>query len=700
MLIARGAVSGQMGDNLYVVWQKFFQDRTVPLWNRFTGYYRAVVVETNDPLTMHRIKFKCPDMHDWNLAVEDCPWAVPAPEMGTKGQGRWTHPCVGDWVWITFERNHPYGPVWVGFADPTRRRYYALPAIFQRTPLSVNAEGLPVGRPNDFNPDYLPKDGRPMSHGWQDRYGNLDIHSSVGYFPPEHAAAPPAPDFDPLINAAFMQQTNAPQENDPDLKYMARITKYGHIFMLGDQGYQWKDDGADAGEFTGDKPNDETFEVDRWKYLQRLLNEDSTTGDIRSQLSITRYGHRFEMRDTGWAQPGPVDSKSRDGEYGPSKYLSKEMTNDFRWVKLRTKGGWLLQAYDKGFHPNDDEFVKRKLMDEIGVKSEQEDVHWANKDARWFRVVGRHGYKFVIDERGTSPEKADQDEMPRGNGFLMKGRRSPGSKNNPGVGNERGFYWEFNENDEGNHTTWGSPLGQAIEMNDATEYMALCVGLTDQYARPFRGLEENEFLLEPTRSKDPEKIAYHLVLDHQNEYLRLKTRSGESTPPNEPMINQFGLAMDDIAQGLEARCGTGGDGPWVELVDAEGRGLWFTKDKKLAILRSKKDKKMFVWMDDDTDTIVVHNDEDNGKIQIFCKGDVEMVTEGSINLKADTDISLKAGGELKFEQGGTAKELQDGGNNANDPSKINPPMAVEPSDRGQTFNTPSVIPQAEVEHPV
>ena len=110
-------------------WHELQSVRVQPLNKRFPGHYRALVVETNDPLNMMRIKFKCPDMHDFDLTPEQCPWAVPAPELGGKRAGRFVHPVIGDWVWITFERQHPYGPIWTGFADPTRRKVYTYPQM-------------------------------------------------------------------------------------------------------------------------------------------------------------------------------------------------------------------------------------------------------------------------------------------------------------------------------------------------------------------------------------------------------------------------------------------------------------------------------------------------------------------------------------------------------------------------------------------
>lgn len=647
-----------MSDNFHTIWDKFFKQRTSTLWTRFPGHYRAIVVETNDPLNMRRIRFKCPDMHDWNLQPNECPWAVPAPEMGSKRSGRWVTPYIGDVVWITFERGHPYGPIWTAAATPTRRKYYPLASVYQQSPISVDDQGQIADRPDDYDVDYLPKDGRPMSCGIQDRYGNLDISSAVGYFPSEHGGPPPPADFDQLQNMAFQQAQAIPVANSPDAKYMARVTKYGHMLLQCDQGYAWKVDGA-TGEFTGDSIRDEAFEIQRWKYLQRLINENTATGnDQRCQLMLTRYGTKFELRDTGWAQPGPISSKSRPSEYGNAVYLSKENVNDFRWAKLRTKGGWLLQAYDKGFDPQNDNFIKRALIDETGAKTEREDVHWADRDARWFRIVGRHGYKFVIDERGTDPSDADKKENPRGNGILLKGRRTGGCKNDgPIDGDPRGFYFEFNENDDANHTTWGTPLGQAIEMNDATEYLSLSVNVGRDYARPYRGLEENEFLLEPTRARDPELNSYHLVMDHQNEYLRLKTRGGNGDAARD-QVNPTALNIGDTHQGLEAHDGVNGDGPWVELVDSEHRGVWLSRDKQLSIFRSKKDKKLYIWLDDGSDNVVIYNNEDAGKVQIY-GGNVEIIAGNDISFQAN-NINFKAKSKVKFSAGGNLLTLQDG----------------------------------------
>ena len=69
------------------------------------------------------------------------------------------------------------------------------------------------------------------------------------------------------------------------------------------------------------------------------------------------------------------------------------------------------------------------------------DRYWRKKDARWIRFVTRHGFKFVMDDRGSDKKDAEGKENPRGYGVLIKGRRSPGSQGQPAEGNPTGFFW-------------------------------------------------------------------------------------------------------------------------------------------------------------------------------------------------------------------------------------------------------------------
>ena len=684
------------------------------------------MVETNDPLNIFRVRFKCPDLHDYSISDADCPWAVPAFDLGGKRAGRFSHPVIGDWIWITFERNHPYGPIWTGFANPTRRKFYSYPQIFTPTPLSVNEDGKPTDQPKDFDEDYLPKDGRPMAHGWVDRYGNLDIHSSVGYFPREHEDMPPPPDHDAVQGSAFKQKSSPPEVNNPDKKYMCRVTKYGNIFLQGDQGYHWKKEysASELGEFRGDSKEDEQFETKRWLFLQKLLNDgvpkaSQKDGDQRKQILLTRYGNRIEMRDTGWGQEGPIRSKSREGEFGPSRVLSKESTNDYRWIKIRTKGGMLFQAYDKGFHPQEDTFVKRHLLEESGSKSEKEDKYWGDRDARWIRMITRYGIKSAWDDRGSHDKQARKLEVPRGVGYMVKGRRSPAAKKREARGNSRGFQWEFNERDDANHSTWCSPLGQAIELNDRYQYMMLTAALGKNWVPKWQHIKENEFIAKPTMIKDPEKKTHHLKLDHDNEYIRLKTRANKGVKPEKP-TNPSGVGGGEIHQGFEAHDGRKGDGPWAEVVDCQRRGMWFSKQNQLGIWRAKKGRQMYQWMDDRQKKIVIFNNEEAGTIEIYANRQVNVITNGSMNLRADKHIFIKAGRSIRMQAGGTKFTLFGGNITTNGEyfgPKINafvcgvfpgpgagcrnsggahvervprpkPPTPREPKDRAKTYNKP------------
>ena len=717
-----------MADSLNVIWSKFFDQRTKPLWDRFSGYYRAVVVETNDPLRMHRLRFKCPDMHDFDLKPEECPWAVPAFDMGTKRHGRWAHPYIGDWVWITFERNNPNAPVWVGLANPTRRKFYSYPSVFGKTPVPVNEEGKPQSPPADYNEEYLPKDERPMSHGWQDRYGNLELHSSTGFYPKEHDEAPAPAGADGVQKGQFQASRNKPKINEPDVKQITKLSKYGNFIILGDQGYWWKKDGG-SGEFEGDFDKDEQFEIKRWKYLQRLLNEDQPASardgspvpfaDQRRIEQKTRYGHKIEMRDVGWAQPGPIGSKSRPGEYDTPAYLSKEDKQDFRWIKLRTKAGMLIQLYDKGSHPNDDKFVKRKLIEETAHQTEEEHKYWKDKDARFIRVVTRYGFKFVLDDRGSDDKDAEGMENPRGNGALLKGRRTPGAAVKRSEGDPRGFYFEFNENDELNHLTIGSPLGITFEQNDRYEYAMLATSLGGDYSRPWQKLKENEFLLKPMMAEDPEHGAHHLKLDHENEYIRLKTRSGQGCSPDH-VVNETGVdaGWAYTEQGFEARDGSLGDGPWVEVVDCDGRGIWFSHKNEVSVWRARIGSYMIQYMDEQSKTICIVNgdpqDQDTA-VKVLCSGTVDiygadkvniMSSIGNVNIKAENgNINLQAG-ETKLTIDHLKPQIRTNAEITKDPDDAGsilfpdlPP--IEPTDRGQTYNGPfEEVDSKVVEHPV
>ena len=655
------------------LYDRFFAARSRQLRGRWVGQLRAVVVETNDPLQMYRVRFKCPDLHNWDLEPEECPWAVPDNRMGGKRAGEWTHPCIGDWVWITFERGHPYGPIWTGFANPTRRKLYPYPSVFGITPLPVDEEGNPAEKPQDYNKEYLPRDNRPMSHGVQDRYGNVDMLNSIGFFPVEHKEQPPDPDHDAIqsLNAGltdnpeeeqetpFDQEPKPPKVNEPDLKYIARISKYGFIVLLGDQGYHWKKDEG-LGEFEGDFPKDEQWEIDRWKYIQKLLNEDEPKNtDQRRYMVLTRYGHFQELRDVGW-------KKTRVGEFSGERRTISKSDKDERWQKFGTKGGWIFQMCDVGFDPEEDKFVKRTLLEDVKHRKEYED-EWETEDKRIARMISRYGFKFVIDDRDSDPKEAEEKELPRARGMLMKGRRTPAAQCKEATGDEKGFFWEFNEKDKANHTTWGTPLGQVVQLSDKYQHIAL-VSRKSKYPKPWVKYKNAEFHDESLVEVDGiDSGAYHLVLDHHNEYLRLKTRSGKGDSPWGQAVNPPGVEGDE-PQGLGCRDGSLGDDPWVELVDNERRGLWFSGKKKFATLRSRYDELakrfwLYVTFDDLNQTILIRNDAEEGKIQIHCEDKVEVIAK-DVNVHAKGEAVVQSDRRTVLAGGGTRFEVRGGKINA------------------------------------
>lgn len=652
-------------DNIQKIWAKFSKGRTENLFNRFNGWYRAVVVETNDPLQMYRVRVKCPELHDADLKPEECPWAERAPWMGGKNAGQWYHPIIGDIVWIVFEKNHPYNIVWVGFAMGTRRKRYPLESIYTESPLALKFDETADEKPDDFIEEYLPKDFRPMSNGIRDRYGSTDIMSSVGYYPIEHIQPPAQSGTDALSNQqSKFAAGKKPEVNNPDRKYLAKISKYGVYSIQSDIGYYWRkkpeNEGSDEfGEFSGDFDKDRTFEIKRYKYLTRLLNEDSPNSGDKDQRRYevrTRAGHKIELRDVGWAQAGggrvgcddAGETHSRDGEYDDPRVLSKWKETDERWLKLRTKGGHLIQAMDMGFHPELDEFYKRKLIDEVGaVPDEEYDSDWVRRDARQIRIVTRHGFKFVLDDRGTDGIRADKLEKPRGNGWLLKTRRS--WQTTPG--DPRGFAFEAIDKDELDTTRWYTPKSKIIELNDRKDYVMMCTDTKTEISREWRKLKENEFALKIAMTENPESDTYHLKLDKANRYLRLKTAAGHDNG-RRPEPESVSDAFVGLNQGFEARDDLRGDGPWVELVDAEHRGFWFSRKNNLGVWRAKQDKEMYIAISDLDNVIIIRNNA-NGPIQIFSKADIEIISEQNIVMKAGKKISMKAGTTIDMESAGS-----------------------------------------------
>jgi hypothetical protein len=667
---AKGHSPGQLGsDNLAQVWKRYFDARTADAWHRFNGWFRAVVVETNDPLQFHRVRFKCPELHDFDLKPEECPWAVPAPWMGCSGAQFWAHPMIDDVIWVTWEKNNPVAPIWCGFATPTRRKFYALESVFTKSPLSVNKEGNPADKPNDYLEEYLSKDFRPYSLGWKDRYGTFSYSHSVGYFPVEHNKEKPAPvGYDAIQKGEFEPKGSKPEVNKPDVKLHALCTKYGMYTLSVDTGYHWQksDQDKEFGEFEGDFDKDRPFDIKRFKYLRKHFNEQKEKErDQRRMEMRTRYGHKFEMRDVGWAQKKPTPSKSRPEEYDEEKYLSKEEKRDETWIKLRSKNGHLFQMYDKGVNYKEDTFIKRLIKEEIGGKPDQEDEYWQKKDdARWTRWMTRWGLKIVLDDRGVHYTEAEKHVKPRANGILLKGRRKVCEDDDGEDG--LGFAMEFCEKKQLNKLSAYTPKSKILELNDKKDYVMLCTDTTSPLSEPWQGLKGHEFALAMAMTFKPEESTHHLKLDLKNEYVRLKTRAGHGLASRgEKGCDKPCVKKTAEHQGVEMRdgeglCGTGTT--WTEIVDADDRGLFFSHNNELTVWRARQKDfegkespvKMHIGMDEKgAKRIVIWNDEKTGRVQIYCAKDIEIRADGDIKFQAGGSFTIKAKKTFCVEAGGS-----------------------------------------------
>lgn len=705
------------------------------------GFYRAVVTETNDPLNMNRIGVDCPDIHGYGLGNSQ--WAVPAPSIGGNGSSFFVSPTIGDIVWIGFEKGDPNVPIYFGFANPTKRGMYAFQQIHRETDVILNIDGKIDKRLTDtekYDPRYLPKDGRPMKTGYVDSYGNSDMSSAVGYFPKTHGQQrSQSSDITGTESEELKKRYNIPEINNPDLKYMLRMTKYGHIQLMSDQGYWWyrdreSENDNNLGEFSGDHDEDFRYEAKRWLNIQRMVSEDNPTGeDRRRQMFMTRYGHLFDMRDVGWGQLGPIESKSRSGEHGPPRFVSNEYRRDQRFMRMRTKGGMYFIMGDRGFHPAEDKYVRRNLVDDLRQQDQDLERHWGgDKDARFIGLMTRYGWKFVLDDRGSDARKADKLERPRGLGMLLKGRRRPGTgteDSTSSLGKQRGFFFQMMEKDDMNSLMMGSPMGHSFEMSDKYQYMMMSSTLGRKWSEEWKGFERHEYNTRPMMSRNPERNSHHLKLDHANEYIRLKTRGGRGQKPIIPESesssseeNVSNIGKRELQQGFEARDGSGGDGPWVEIVDAQHRGIWMSKTEQLLIIRGKKRKKLYIWLDDRSKDVCIYNGERNGTIKVHSRGNIELKSDRNITIEAGGSLNLK-GRRVNLQAEAGAKMLMTGNIFSN--ARINAqmfrgefpgvmpgpgagrpvvadipdiemvqsvlvPEKIEPSDRGKTYNGPFV----------
>lgn len=617
-----------MPDNLGNVFRKFFKERTENLFDRFDGLYRGVVEETNDPLIIGRIRVRIPELHNKDIKVEELPWATPHFAVGGRGCGWWANPIIGDIVWIQFEKNHPYSPIWTGAATPTRRKFYPLPSIHGVTPLSVNDQGQPADSPQDYLQDYLPKDSRPLSFGFKDRYGTFFQMNSVGFYPKEHDTQAAAVGTDAISKSDFKASVSQPEENSPDTKYAVLNTKYGHTMLFNDVGYDWQK------EFKGDFDADQQYEITHQQYLTRFFNEGAPSGSDQRRIEFrTRYGHKLEMRDVGW-------KKTRPGEFGDQKTISTSDL-DQRWVKIKTKDGMLIQSMDHGSDPEQDKLVKQLLSTDIGA-DDSEDSGDFKEDARQIRLVTRHGHKFVLDDRGSDKIDATGKDEPRGNGILVKSRR--------------GFGIDVNDKDPMNRMMLYTPKSKTLDMNDRFDYVMMSTDTTGKIPEDFKGVKGNEFATTNALTHNPEKDTFYLKLDKQNQYVALKTPEGQGL---ESRDQQDSPATESSPSNSPCPSFTQVTGP-------ENRGIWMSRDKDLAVWRSKNNQ-MYMALDDGQQLILIRNNDD--KIQIVAQGNVEVISlGGDINLKGQ-NISLKAENEICMEAAGTHFVIRGGEVGTNDEIK-------------------------------
>jgi hypothetical protein len=637
-----------MNDNLNKMYEKFLNERSPKrLHDRFPGRYRALVVDTNDPLNMHRIRFLCPEMHNKSISASDAPWASPSFQHGGKGCGSWSSPCIGDIVWIGFEKQHPYGPIWLGHAEPTRRRYYKLHALYQKTNIYVDETGKPLGTdiiPTEWEFGYLPKDGRPYSSGISDRYGNIFMMDMTGFVPSEHKQAPSLNGIDSIAssNTPFKQSSIPPISNNPDLKMITIASKCGHYFIIGDQGYKWDQ------EFTGNFDLDHSNEINRVNNLKKLLNENKPSGRDQRRIEFrSDYGHKLEMRDVGWSSLSGYSAKKKtkvnsisrpDDLFKSSMQKSNSTDNDERWIKLRTKGGMLIQFMDMGFDPQEDTFIRKSRLNDIGSCDNEGD--WQNRDARQVRIISRHGFKFVIDDRGSDAVNGDVIERQHGNGILLKGRRlamwnnyvtdginestknrvitpvSPASpayipkfsENQNTTNNGRGFGIDVNEKNDLNRMMLYSPLSKVLELNDRYGYVFLSTDMKKSVSEPWKYKSENEFSKTISMAADdPESNTYSLKLDRSNTYACL------TTPTNQAFEARDGWSPESEA--------------FIEMRDMDERALVLSKSLKLSALHDPSLSK-YVILEDRTNMVMIHNQI--GKIQIYARGDVEVISDSNI----------------------------------------------------------------------
>lgn len=587
------------------LFNKFQKERDKNPWDgHYSGIYRGKVLETNDPLRMHRLRVLIPDLYNANIKADSVLWASMANWFGGgPSAGSWVSPSIGDIVWVAFERGHPYSPVVIGFADPTRNNSYILDSIYGSPPITMGGSS-----PKYQNAAFLPKDERPYSMGFRSPYGQEIILNYTGFFPKAHQGKPASAGVDAVSAKEFEISQKSPEANSPDTKYMAFISGYGTAIIMHDAGHDWKKENVQS----------EGNLKSRYEYNLQFLNESAPQNRDQRRFEIrTRAGHKFEMRDVGF-------NKSRQGEYGNSVSLvgtaSGGEAQDERWIKIKTKGGHLFQMMDVGFSQRDT-FYSVLNKDDYGAdkfaRDETEDIgsdlenEGAKKDKRIVRMQTRHGHRILLDDRGSSSRSAESSSK-RGIGIALQ--------------TNRGHYLGMCDRDEYNAIALHSARGQGLFISDRQQFVALSTELPTPISPKRVGTYGAEW---PTISWDlnGEKSTYHLLLDYYNHRIAFKTptRNGTdqgiefsdaadaepiqnifSSPVNgfnsEDVLKLFGdeqkIALNKIYKKINSmqsemavellssvnggnRCNSS----WGEMRDKHDRGIYFNSDKGYTIYR-------------------------------------------------------------------------------------------------------------------
>lgn len=113
---------------------------------RFSGVYRAIVVDNNDPLGKNRLRLQIPQL--LGEEVTGWCWGIHQPDVFIHG------PAIGEGVWVMFEGGDPSYPVWLGtFNKPSSPTNWG--SFYDTTTLSLTsattAYPLPLNSTSEAN---------------------------------------------------------------------------------------------------------------------------------------------------------------------------------------------------------------------------------------------------------------------------------------------------------------------------------------------------------------------------------------------------------------------------------------------------------------------------------------------------------------------------------------------------------------------